>query len=87
MEKTILGTEERKTLWHQFYCDVCGKHLGTSRESDDGRYKKYGLFESKVDFDARMYKITLHLCPQCRDKTKEKIAKGIMALGFKPMFK
>lgn len=82
MEKTKEITKEVKTIEHSFYCDECGKHLGTSEEHEDGWYSTYGNFESKC-YVYGWYSIEKCLCDNCRNKFVNNFEMILKNLGFK----
>lgn len=48
MHKQIKRKKEIIKITHEFYCDNCGKFLGSSEEWDDGYYEELGSFENKL---------------------------------------
>ena len=82
MEKTKEIVREIKKYEHSFYCDECGKHLGTSIEYDDGWYQDFGEFEIKIYING-WYHIKKCLCDKCRYEFVEKLKTDLYKLGFK----
>lgn len=67
---------------HHFYCDNCNKHIGSSKEHDDGYYEEFGAFD--LDFllpDGRYY-LSACLCEVCQHKYMETIQGMLQSLGF-----
>lgn len=81
MEKTREIIKEVKQYEHSFYCDECGKHLGTSTEYDDGWYQDFGELEIKIYIDG-WYRIKKCLCDNCRYNFIEKLKTYLGVLGF-----
>lgn len=82
MEKAKEIIKEIKRYEHSFYCDECGKYLGTSQEYDDGWYKSFGEFEIKFYID-EWYRIRKHLCDECRRSFIENLKVALKNMGFK----
>ena len=75
--KTIRG--DRKA--HNFFCDNCGKELGSSVEYDDGYYAQCGEYEQKIYIDD-WYEIKANYCKDCAEKKTQEIISAIKAIGF-----
>ena len=78
--KKIKSTKQ----YHTFYCDICGKKLGTSEEYDDGYYDEYGSFELSFyikDYD--WYKVKKHFCEKCKEKYATNLIETLKKYGFK----
>lgn len=67
---------------YEYYCDNCGKLIGTSLEYDDGWVEPLGEFVQKV-YIGSWYELKKCLCDACARKEKEKIITTIQSLGFK----
>lgn len=83
MEKTKETIREVKDTEHFFYCDECGKYLGSSKEYDDGWYQKLGEFEEKFYVGNHWYQIEKCFCDDCRKSFIENIEVALKKLGFK----
>lgn len=81
MQKTIKEMVEIEEVSHEFYCDECEKHLGTSIECDDGWYQDFGEFEIKIYING-WYHIKKCLCDKCRYEFVEKLKTDLYNLGF-----
>lgn len=82
MEKTKEVIKEVKIYEHSFYCDECGKYLGTSQEYEDGWYKDIGELEMKFYIDG-WYTIRKHLCGECRKSFISNLKVSLLNMGFK----
>lgn len=82
MEKTREVIRSLTSIEHSFYCDECGKHIGTSTEHDDGWYQDFGKFEVKMYIDGWYY-LKKCLCDKCRYEFSEKLKTNLYNLGFK----
>lgn len=85
MEKETRTTYQKELIEHSFYCDECGKYLGTSKEYDDGWYKKFGEFELRV-YVNDWYHINKCLCENCENKFVSKVRAALKDMGFKNAF-
>lgn len=95
--KCISKLKEKKEIiktTHEFYCDNCGKFLGSSEEWEDGYYEKFGSFENKLDiYNSRVhnkkykesgwYTYKKILCDKCQEEFVSKLAKTLLELGYK----
>ena len=81
MEKVIERKIERVERGHDFYCDECGKYLGSSEEYDDGYYHEIGNFELKLYTDKWLV-LKKHYCNECRRKFLNKLNLILKELGF-----
>ena len=79
VETKVIQTEE---ITHNFYCDECGAHLGSSVEWDDGYYQGFGGFELKMHTSRGWYEIKRCFCDTCRDKFLNKVYASLEAAGF-----
>lgn len=68
---------------HHFYCDDCGKHLGSSQEYDDGWYEELGEFELKMRLPQGCYILKKCLCDECKEKYPVKLQSILEDIGFK----
>lgn len=82
MVKTKEVVREVREYEHSFYCDECGKHLGTSKEHSDGWYEEFGGLELKIYING-WYRLNKCLCDECRYKFLEKFKTDLFDLGFK----
>ena len=73
VEKTIIEPV------HEFYCDCCGKFLGSSEELDDGYYVEIG----KKSWKYGDLKLKGHYCDSCTVEVGERIEEALRCLGFK----
>ena len=83
MQKTINKPKTITIATHEFYCDECGKHLGTSEEHDDGWYKEIGNFDLKCYASQNWYVLHKHLCDTCKEKLLSKFCATLEDMGFK----
>ena len=81
MEKVTERKIERVERGHDFYCDRCGKYLGSSEEYDDGYYHKIGNFELKLYTDKWLV-LNKHYCNECRRQFLSKLNLILKELGF-----
>ena len=84
-----IGMDKRKEIIktiteyeHEFYCDECGKHLETVHEHNDGWYPDNHLYQVGCWLNGELYVIQKHLCNDCKNTLKQKIAKGLIDMGF-----
>lgn len=73
--KSILNT-------HNFYCDMCEKHLGSTEEYDDGYYATIGDYDLEFNVDSEWYRLHRNLCIDCRAKMREGIINALLSMGF-----
>ena len=84
MDKIEIQTKTIEQRYHNFYCDHCGTHLGTSEEYEDGYYHQYGHFI--INFPTPQgyrYKADKYLCDQCKEKYLSELYTALEQLGFK----
>ena len=67
---------------HHFYCDDCGKYLGSSEEYPDGYYEEIGLLELKFYLSDGWYRKRSILCDECREKFIDSMRKTLTEKGF-----
>lgn len=78
-----LESKETTTYYHTFYCDECGKELGTSEEYDDGYYDEYGSFELSFNLeDDGWYRVKKCLCEECKEKYLANLIDTLKKYGF-----
>lgn len=73
--KSILNT-------HNFYCDMCEKHLGSTKEYDDGYYATIGDYDLEFNVNSEWYSLHRNLCIDCRAKMTQKIIDVLSSIGF-----
>lgn len=73
--KSILNT-------HNFYCDMCEKHLGNTEEYDDGYYATIGDYDLEFNVNSEWYSLHRNLCVECRSKMRQKIIDVLLSMGF-----
>ena len=73
--KSILNT-------HNFYCDMCEKHLGSTKEHDDGYYATIGDYDLKFNLNSEWYSLHYNLCIDCKAKMRQKIIDVLLSMGF-----
>lgn len=83
MEKETRTIYQKELIEHSFYCDECGKHLGTSREYDDGWYEMFGKLELRFNIVNGWYHINKCFCEDCKNKFLSKIKVALKDIGFK----
>ena len=72
MEKVTKKEVTQVECKYDFYCDKCGKHLGTSYELADGWYQELG----KVEFSEPTYSNHMYygnLCDVCKKSLEAEI--------------
>lgn len=82
MHKVNCTTQTVEVVTHEFYCDDCGKHLGTSEEYDDGWYDEIGMFQLVIPVDGRLH-LEKYLCDNCREKFLNDFKATLENMGFK----
>ena len=90
MEKTTKVSKTVVREEHSFYCDDCGKHLGTSQEYEDGYYQTFGEFEQSFclkhsnmwNGKSEWFELKKCLCDECKEKTLLRIKSALLDLGF-----
>ena len=83
MEKVY--TTEKCT--HMFYCDNCGKELGSSHEYDDGWFQEIGEYTQTIFIDGDenirgRYTLKANYCPTCKAVITGAIVDELKILGF-----
>ena len=73
--KSILNT-------HNFYCDMCEKHLGSTEEYEDGYYATIGNYDLKFNVNSEWYSLRCNLCVECRAKKRQEIIDTLLSMGF-----
>lgn len=73
--KSILNT-------HNFYCDMCKKHLGSTEEYDDGYYATIGDYDLKFNVNSEWYSLHYNLCVECRAKKETRNYRYFIIYGF-----
>ena len=82
MEKVSTVTRSCTDHIHTFFCDGCGKELGSSEEYDDGYYYEHGEYEKHFCVDSTWYRLHGHYCDDCAAKKTDDILSALKALGF-----
>lgn len=82
MEK--ITSKEVKSLLntHNFYCDMCEKHLGSTEEYEDGYCATIGDYDLKFNVNSEWYSLHRNLCIDCRAKMRQKIIDVLLSMGF-----
>ena len=78
--KTVIMTIER--IEHKFYCDRCGKHLGTSQEDDDRYFEKFGSYTNSIRIGEEWYYVKKNFCDECEEKYLTELAEVLKDFGF-----
>ena len=86
MEKIRKEEVKAENIYHDFYCDRCNKHIGTSQEYDDGYYTEQGEVELKVRICKTTFTYQKCLCDDCRIEELDRIKNGLLDLGFEVQF-
>ena len=81
MEQITRADKEKRIYEHSFYCDECGKHLGTSKVYDDGWYESFGELELSFYIDG-WYRLKTHLCSDCADVFLSNLKYRLDDMGF-----
>ena len=68
MQKETREQITRTRITHTFYCDMCGKEIGSSTEYEDGYYQKLGKYSEKVFINHTWYTLEKCLCNHCAEK-------------------
>lgn len=76
VERTYLTSE------HDFFCDKCNKHLGSSTEYEDGYYEELGEFKLQL-YVSNWYSLHKHFCDDCRKEFVNNLIKVLTDMGFK----
>lgn len=82
MEKIIPKEVTSVLNIHHFYCDMCEKHLGSTREYDDGYYGTTGDYDLEFNINGEWYKLHRNLCVECRAKLRKDIIDTLLSKGF-----
>ena len=83
MEKVITKIIEKEKRTHKFYCDSCGKYLGSSEEYDDGYYNEICEFSIDIhDRELGTYAIHKNFCNECKEKFLIKFRQILIENGF-----
>lgn len=85
MEKIKEKTIKKKEYTHTFYCDCCNKKLGDSIEYEDGWYETIGELELSFNLGedyGYWYKVSKHLCDECRTKYMKNLINILKENGF-----
>lgn len=84
METIETKVIKEKQIIHSLYCCRCGKHLGDSKEYDDGYYVNIGEFEQHINInDKGWFKFTANFCNKCREKFISELIAILESKGFK----
>lgn len=81
MKKTITEIIEVEENEHEFYCDECGKYIGTSYEYDDGWYDELGEFELACNINGWL-RLKKCLCDKCAHEFINKVRTVLFDIGF-----
>lgn len=81
MEKVEYVERTLKETQHSFYCDKCNKHLGISKEQEDGWYDTIGEFELAFYIDD-WYKLKKVFCRDCKDEFISNLKTCLEDIGF-----
>lgn len=79
--KTVITTIER--IEHKFYCDGCGKHLGTSREDDSRFFEKFGHYTNHIRIGEEWYYVEKNFCDECEEKYLVELEEALKNFGFR----
>lgn len=93
MQKQIKTKKEVMQVIHEFYCDNCGKFLGSSAEYDDGYYEELDSFENEINIsnsrgykksykEGGWYRYKKNLCDKCQNEFVSKLTKTLIELGY-----
>ena len=83
MKKTESVIETIEVINHLFYCDRCGKHLGTVEEYDDGWYETLGEFEQSFFIRPDgWYRVEKCFCEDCKVAFLEELKTTLQSMGF-----
>ena len=82
MDNQVERIVERTKIEHEFYCDECGKFIGTSEEYDDGYYAKIGEAKWHYNGDKGWLAKRGNYCAECRAKIGASIDDALLKLGF-----
>lgn len=83
MEKVINEEVVTQQITHEFYCDKCGKLIGSSKEWDDGYYEELGLYNQSINVtNDGWYKFSGHYCIDCKTAKKVEFMKLLFDFGF-----
>lgn len=82
MEKITQQTVTTTMTIHDFYCDECGVHFGTSMEYDNGNYYKAGCINLEISTPNGQYKVNKCLCDQCKEKFLSNLYTALKVIGF-----
>lgn len=69
-------------LEHLFFCDSCGKSLGSVVEYPDGYYPKFGEFKLSFRLPDGWYKVEKNFCDKCREEFIESLRTKLINVGF-----
>lgn len=82
MDKVETINKTKVVTKHNFYCDGCGKYLGSSEELDDCYYDEPGKFNLELCVDSKWYKLNRCFCEKCKSDYLQKIINSLYNLGF-----
>lgn len=84
MEKIIVKQVSKEEITHQFYCDICNKHIGDSVRFEDGFYYELGGYEQNFNVKGFDWcELKMYLCDECQIKMTNHILQKLKELGFK----
>ena len=82
MDKVETINKTKVVTNHNFYCDSCGKYLGSSEELDDGYYDEIGKFRLGFCVDNKWYRVNKCFCKKCKSDYLQKVINNLFDLGF-----
>lgn len=83
MHKTESVTKTVTETIHHFYCDGCGKLLGSTKEHDDGWYGQHGFFYINwLVPENDWFKLNKHFCEKCKQEFCDKLRNSLESFGF-----
>lgn len=83
MDKTEIKTKVTTETIHSFYCDNCGRFIGSTQEYDDGWYKELGEFILKFYMPSKgWYVFNKCFCDKCQQSYLKQLENNLVELGF-----
>jgi hypothetical protein len=82
MQKEEIINKNNSIIIHKFYCDKCGKFLGSSEEYDDGYYENKFTYEYQFFICNKWVVKKAILCDEHRQEFEGSLITTLKNFGF-----